>query len=148
MGVAHSDQEVENVVKSVDEAGIALIFCSKVYLHLDKVEELMMNVVPLVLTKENGPKREKLKRLQKEKQEIDNSAHKQVHCVLWLGLGCLSLRTRLFFRLTFWELSWDVMEPIAFFATTGGLLIRYMYFLFTSRDPTYKDLRKRLFLSK
>eukprot|EP01018_Ginkgo_biloba_P004700 Gb_23230 [translate_table: standard] len=170
MGVAHSDQEAEDFVKALDEAGVVLIFRNKVYLHPDKeslwhlingclsmvvgdttvdeVAELVMNAVPLVLTEENDPRREELKRLLKEKQEIDNLAHRQVRCVLWLGLVCLSLQTGLFFRLTFWELSWDVMEPIAFFATTGGLLIGYMYFLLTSRDPTYQDLRKRLFLSK
>eukprot|EP01018_Ginkgo_biloba_P026855 Gb_19903 [translate_table: standard] len=108
----------------------------------------MMKAVPLVLTKENDTKREELKRLQKEKQEIDNNAHKQVRCVWWLGLSYLSLQTRLFFRLPFWELSWDVMEPITFFATTGVLLLGYMYFLLTSRDPTCQDLRKRFFLSK
>ncbi|KAI4307753.1 hypothetical protein L6164_030903 [Bauhinia variegata] len=40
------------------------------------------------------------------------------------------------------------MEPIAFFTTTTGLVIGYAYFLFTSRDPTYQDLTKRLFLSR
>ena len=54
----------------------------------------------------------------------------------------------LFFRLTFWEFSWDVMEPIAFFTTTTGLIIGYAYFLITSRDPTYQDLMKRLFLNR
>ncbi|KAJ0501778.1 putative calcium uniporter protein [Helianthus annuus] len=40
------------------------------------------------------------------------------------------------------------MEPIAFFATTSGIIVGYAYFLITSRDPTYQDLMKRLFLSR
>lgn len=40
------------------------------------------------------------------------------------------------------------MEPIAFFTTATGIVIGYAYFLFTSRDPTYQDLMKRLFLSR
>uniref|UniRef100_A0A0E0BEQ4 Calcium uniporter protein C-terminal domain-containing protein n=1 Tax=Oryza glumipatula TaxID=40148 RepID=A0A0E0BEQ4_9ORYZ len=54
----------------------------------------------------------------------------------------------LFFRLTFWEFSWDVMEPIAFFTTASGLLVGYAYFLITSRDPTYEDFMERLYLSR
>ncbi|KAH9618167.1 hypothetical protein KSS87_000264, partial [Heliosperma pusillum] len=54
----------------------------------------------------------------------------------------------LFFRLTFWEFSWDVMEPIAFFTTASGLVIGYAYFMFTSKDPSYQDLMKTIFLSR
>ncbi|KAF8084552.1 hypothetical protein N665_0713s0005 [Sinapis alba] len=54
----------------------------------------------------------------------------------------------LFFRLTFWEFSWDVMEPITFFTTATGIIVGYAYFLMTSRDPTYQDFMKRLFLSR
>ncbi|WOK94481.1 calcium uniporter protein 2, mitochondrial-like [Canna indica] len=31
---------------------------------------------------------------------------------MWCRLGFLALQTASFMRLTFWELSWDVMEPI------------------------------------
>ncbi|KAG7010461.1 Calcium uniporter protein 5, mitochondrial, partial [Cucurbita argyrosperma subsp. argyrosperma] len=72
----------------------------------------------------------------------------KVRRILWTGLGLAILQVGLFFRLTFWEFSWDVMEPIAFFTTTTGLVIGYAYFLITSRDPTYQDLLKRLFLSR
>ncbi|KAI7740650.1 hypothetical protein M8C21_030148, partial [Ambrosia artemisiifolia] len=44
--------------------------------------------------------------------------------------------------------SWDVMELIAFFVTTSGIIVGYAYFLITSRDPTYQDFMKRLFLSR
>lgn len=86
--------------------------------------------------------------LQEKKEELDELAHKQVRRILWTGLGFSILQVGLFFRLTFWEFSWDVMEPIAFFTTTTGLVIGYAYFLFTSRDPTYQDLMKRLFLQR
>lgn len=86
--------------------------------------------------------------LQEKKEEIDVLAHKQVRRVLWTGMVLAMLSVGLFFRLTFWEFSWDVMEPIAFFTTTTGLVIGYAYFLITSRDPTYQDLLKRLFLNR
>ena len=75
-------------------------------------------------------------------------AHKQVRRILWSGLGLGIGTVGFFFRLTFWEFSWDVMEPVAFFTTTTGLIIGYAYFLMTSRDPTYQDFMKRLFISR
>ena len=110
--------------------------------------DLIQKAVPLALTAENDPMREELKQLLEKKNDIDMLAHKQVRHVLWGGLGAGLLQLGLFFRLTFWEFSWDVMEPIAFFATTTGLVIGYGYFLITSRDPTYQDFMKRLFISR
>ncbi|GLJ37094.1 hypothetical protein SUGI_0751820 [Cryptomeria japonica] len=148
MGVAQSDEEAEDFAKALDAAGVILIFRNKVYLHPEKVAELVMNAVPLALAPEDDHRKQELEKLQKEKEEIDRIARRHVRIVLWTGLCCLSMQTALFFRLTFWELSWDVMEPIAFFVTTGGLLLGYMYFLITSRDPSYQDVMTRLFLSK
>lgn len=113
-----------------------------------QVVDMVRNAVPLALVSDDDPIRHELKVLQKLKEDIDVQAHKQVRRVLWSGLGLAMLQVGLFFRLTFWEFSWDVMEPIAFFTTTSGLVIGYAYFLLTSRDPTYQDLMKRLFLSR
>ncbi|KAD4584295.1 hypothetical protein R6Q59_036803 [Mikania micrantha] len=148
MGVAKSNEEAKGFVEVLDEAGVVLIFRDKVYLHPDKVVDLVRRAVPLALTPENDPRREELRVLQAKQQEISDLAHKQVRCILWTGLGFSLAQISLFFRLTFWEYSWDVMEPIAFFTTTSGLIIGYAYFLFTSRDPTYQDFMKRLFLSR
>ncbi|CAL5424756.1 unnamed protein product [Camellia sinensis] len=112
------------------------------------VVDLVRKAVPLALTSEDDPSREELRQLQEKKEEIDIVAHKQVRRILWSGLGLAVAQVGLFFRLTFWEFSWDVMEPIAFFATATGIVIGYAYFLFTSSDPTYEDLLKRLFLSR
>ncbi|KAM0941117.1 putative calcium uniporter protein [Dioscorea sansibarensis] len=148
MGVARSLEEAAAFARVLDDAGVVLLFRDKVYLHPDKVVDLVRRAMPLALTPENDPRREELKQLQKKKEEIDILAHKQVRRILWSGLGFFIAQIGLFFRLTFWEFSWDVMEPVAFFATTGGLLVGYAYFLFTSRDPTYQDLMKRLFVSR
>uniref|UniRef100_A0A0E0J648 Calcium uniporter protein C-terminal domain-containing protein n=1 Tax=Oryza nivara TaxID=4536 RepID=A0A0E0J648_ORYNI len=113
-----------------------------------KVVELVRRAVPLALSPENDSRKEELKKLQEKKEEIDKLAHKQVRRILWSGLGFFMCQVGLFFRLTFWEFSWDVMEPIAFFTTASGLLVGYAYFLITSRDPTYEDFMERLYLSR
>ncbi|KAI3450174.1 hypothetical protein Pfo_006839 [Paulownia fortunei] len=146
MGVAKSDDEAAAFARVLDDAGVVLLFRDKVYLHPDKVVDLVRRAVPLALLPEDDPRKDELKKLQEKKEEIDMLAHKQVRRILWTGLGLAVVQVGLFFRLTFWEFSWDVMEPIAFFTTTAGIVIGYAYFMFTSRDPSYQDLLKRLFL--
>ncbi|KAK1398033.1 Calcium uniporter protein [Heracleum sosnowskyi] len=147
-GVAKSNEEAAVFARVLDDAGVVLLFRDKVYLHPDKVVDLVRKAMPLALLPDDDPRMDELKKLQERKAELDVMAHKQVRNILWGGLGFSLLQVGLFFRLTFWEFSWDVMEPIAFFTTTTGVVIGYAYFLFTSRDPTYQDLMKRLFLRR
>ncbi|KAL8150378.1 hypothetical protein V2J09_020186 [Rumex salicifolius] len=147
-GIAKSSNEAASFARELDEAGVVLLFRENVYLHPDKVVDMVRRSVPLALTSEDDPRKEELKKLQDEKERLDILAHKQVRRILWSGLGIGVMQIGLFFRLTFWEFSWDVMEPVTFFATTTGLLVSYAYFLFTSRDPTYQDMMQRLFLSR
>ncbi|XP_058198286.1 calcium uniporter protein 5, mitochondrial-like [Rhododendron vialii] len=148
VGVAKSQEEAAAFARVLDEAGVVLIFRDKVYLHPDKVVDLVRRAVPQALTSEDISGMDELKRLQNKKEEIDRLAHKQVRCILWSGLGLAVIQVGLFFRLTFWEFSWDIMEPVTFFTTSTGIVIGYAYFLFTSRDPTYQDLMTSLFLSR
>ncbi|XP_071723269.1 calcium uniporter protein 5, mitochondrial-like [Rutidosis leptorrhynchoides] len=148
IGVAMSVDEAKKIAKAYDDAGDIYIIRDKVYLHPHKVMDMVRKAIPLSLLTDNDPTKEELHKLQAKQEQIDKLAHKQVRCILWGGLGLLLTQASLFFRLTFWEFSWDVMEPITFFTTSSGLILGYAYFLFTSRDPSYEDFMKRLFLSR
>ena len=39
--------------------------------------------------------------------------------LLWAGLASVMAVWGVCFRLTFWELSWDVMEPVTYFIGSG-----------------------------
>lgn len=147
-GAARTHAEAEALARALDHAGVVLLFRDKAYLHPEKVVDLVRRAVPLALAPENDPRKEEFELLREKKEAIDRLAHKQVRRILWSGLGFFMCQVGLFFRLTFWEFSWDVMEPIAFFTTASGLLVGYAYFLITSRDPTYQDFMERLFLSR
>ncbi|XP_057789663.1 calcium uniporter protein 5, mitochondrial-like [Salvia miltiorrhiza] len=150
MGVASTTDDAAAFARVLDDAGVVLLFRDKVYLHPDKVVDLVRKAVPLAMVAEEEAEawKAELQKLQEKKEEIDMAAHKQVRRILWTGLGLAVVQVGLFFRLTFWEFSWDVMEPIAFFTTSAGIVIGYAYFMFTSRDPSYQDLLMRLFLSR
>lgn len=147
-GAARTRGEAEVLARAMDDSGVVLLFRDKAYLHPEKVVDLVRRAVPLALAPDNDTRQAEFKQLQEKKEEIDKLAHKQVRRVLWTGLGFFMIQVGIFFRLTFWEFSWDVMEPIAFFTTTSGLLVGYAYFVITSRDPTYQDFMERMFESR
>ncbi|CAN8305742.1 unnamed protein product [Cochlearia groenlandica] len=148
MGISRSLGEAHVFARVLDDAGVVLILRDKVYLHPHKVVDMIRKAMPLDETPEEDKIKEEFKKLITMKEEIDVLAHKQVRKILWCGLATSMAQIGLFFRLTFWEFSWDIMEPITFFATATGIILGYAYFLMTSRDPTYQDFMKRLFLSR
>lgn len=147
-GAAITDAEAEEVTRNLDEAGVILIFRNRVFLEPEKVAELLAKTMPFHLASENDPRLEELAQLQKEKEEIERIAHRQVRNMLWGALGAFSLQSVIFFRLTFWDLSWDVMEPITFFVTSSSLLAGFFFFVLTHRDPSYHDLMNTLLNNK
>lgn len=79
-----------------------------------------------------------LEKLEKQKAEIDKNARSLVRLELQGGLGFMVIQTAWFMRLTFWDLSWDVMEPICFFVTSVYFIMGYAFFLRTSKEPTFE----------
>lgn len=96
----------------------------------------------------NDPRRAELENLEHQKSQIDEKARSQVRGELYCGLGFLALQTLGFMRLTFWELSWDVMEPICFFATSLHFALAYGFFMRTSKEPTFEGYFQRRFKVK
>lgn len=91
---------------------------------------------------------ELLKKMEDEKAQIDERAEGQVRRELWAGLVFMMAQTVGFMRLTFWELSWDVMEPICFFVTSLYFMAGYAFFLRTSRDPSFEAIFHVRFLAR
>ena len=50
---------------------------------------------------------------------------------VWGGLGYMGLQFGILARLTWWEYSWDIVEPITYFVTYAGLIAMYGYFVLT-----------------
>ena len=82
-----------------------------------------------------------LKPLEELKTEIDSRSAKRTTAVVWGGLAYMALQFGLLARLTWWEYSWDIMEPVTYFVGYGTAMAAYAYFILTrqvSRDqPAY-----------
>lgn len=96
----------------------------------------------------NDPRRKELEDMEKQKAAIDQKARELVRGELYCGLGFVLAQTLAAMRLTFWELSWDVMEPICFFVTSIHFALGYGFFLRTSTEPTFQGYFHRRFLTK
>lgn len=51
----------------------------------------------------------------------------------WVGLGMMSVQFGVLARLTWWEYSWDIMEPVTYFVTYGTAMAAYAYFVLTKQ---------------
>lgn len=108
----------------------------------------MENLISQSISTPNDPRRKELEQMEQQKAVIDQKARAQVQGELYCGLGFLMVQTLGFMRLTFWELSWDVMEPICFFVTSLHFALAYAFFLRTSVEPSFEGYFQRRFKTK
>ena len=69
--------------------------------------------------------------MEKLKLELDSRSTTQSNLAMWMGMGFTSLMFGFFARLTWWEYSWDIMEPVTYFWTYGTTMAMFAYFLIT-----------------
>lgn len=86
--------------------------------------------------------------MEKVKAEIDERAKTLTQRELWAGYGLILAQIIGSMRLTFWELSWDVMEPICYFVSCIYFMVGYTFFLRTSNQPCYNGIYESRFNSQ
>lgn len=60
-------------------------------------------------------------------------AQRKGNMMSWVGLGLMSVQFGILARLTWWEYSWDIMEPVTYFVTYGTAMAAYAYFVLTKQ---------------
>ncbi|XP_050214927.1 calcium uniporter protein 4, mitochondrial [Mercurialis annua] len=143
----NEDQGTE-FAKMLDQCGNVIVLGNIVFLRPDQVAKSIENIIPQSIATPNDPRRKQLEHMDMQKAFIDQQAKAQVKKELYYGLGLMMAQTLGFMRLTFWELSWDVMEPICFFVTSIHFALAYVFFLRTSVEPSFEGYFQRRFKSK
>ncbi|XP_010446739.1 PREDICTED: calcium uniporter protein 1, mitochondrial-like isoform X2 [Camelina sativa] len=134
------------IAKMLDDSGSVIVLGDSVCLRPDQVTKSIEGLLPLPqIRNPNDPRRKELKELEAMKTVIDEKAHSLVRRELWAGLGYLIIQTAGFMRLTFWDLTWDVMEPICFYVTSLYFMAGYTFFLKTSREPSFEGFYQSRF---
>lgn len=146
--VAGSTPEAQRVADALCSAGFVLRFRSQVYLRPDEVAHGMLSALPDTINdleaKANQLEAD-LEPLRKLKHRVDQSAHWRSKAVMWSGFFLLMGQFCTFYWLTWYELSWDVMEPVAYFVSLGTAISFYLFFLLTNEPFDYRPFQQKLF---
>ncbi|VDL69866.1 unnamed protein product [Nippostrongylus brasiliensis] len=86
-----------------------------------------------------------LRPLQEQKLQIEKECEAHTERVMWAGFAAMGIQTGLFARLTWWEYSWDIMEPVTYFATYATVVATFGYYLYTRQTFEYPTARSRIF---
>nr|CAD7262814.1 unnamed protein product [Timema shepardi] len=79
-----------------------------------------------------------LKPLEEKRNELDLLSNRRTNVLTWVGLGLMSVQFGILARLTWWEYSWDIMEPITYFVTYGTAMAAYSYYVLTKQHQSSK----------
>eukprot|EP00878_Enallax_costatus_P004306 GHUV01004537.1.p1 GENE.GHUV01004537.1~~GHUV01004537.1.p1 ORF type:complete len:233 (+),score=69.67 GHUV01004537.1:1781-2479(+) len=133
-GAADTVVEADKRADVLVEAGLVLRFNGIVYLKPREVSELVYRTLP------TNPEhaRRNLAQVEHELDQMDLQ-HKQIRknakrlprFFLWTGFVVLTFQLVAFTYLTWWELSWDVMEPYGYILSLAYSCLAYLYFLLT-----------------
>ncbi|KAL5071989.1 hypothetical protein RYX36_022876 [Vicia faba] len=141
------DQGAE-FARILDESGNVIVLGNTVFLRPEQVAKSIESLMHQSIASPNDPRRKELENMENQKALIDDKAKARVQTELYCGLGFITIQTLGFMRLTFWELSWDVMEPICFFVTSLHFAMAYMFFIRTSTEPTFQGYFNQRFTVK
>lgn len=143
-----NDQGME-FAKKLDHSGDVIVLGNVVFLRPNQVVQAMQELMPMHNPNDHEKERMKeLEEMEDEKTSIDKKAELLVRKEVWFGLGCLVIQTTAFMRFTFWDLTWDVMEPICFYLTSAYFMATYFFFLKTSKEPSFQGFFQARFSTK
>ncbi|GAB2279709.1 hypothetical protein Dimus_014349 [Dionaea muscipula] len=144
------DEEEKGMVyaRMLEDSCAVIVLENSVCLHPQQVVKAIQSLNLLQMPNLSDPRRKEFTEMEEQKKKIDRKAESLVRRELWCGLGYLVVHTAVFTRLTFWELSWDVMEPICYYVASFYLIARYAFFLRTSKEPSFEGFFQSRFASK
>jgi len=87
--------------------------------------------------------REQLTHLEQTKSQLLRSAERRSNMLMYSGLAYMGLQFGFLARLTWWEYSWDIMEPVTYFVTYGTAIACYAYYCITRHEFILPEVRDR-----
>ncbi|KAA0195982.1 hypothetical protein HAZT_HAZT004150 [Hyalella azteca] len=82
---------------------------------MQEIEEIRTQLIPL----------------EKQRSKLVAAAERRATVLMYAGLGYMALQFGFLARLTWWEYSWDIMEPVTYFVTYGTAMACYAYYVLT-----------------
>lgn len=150
-------EEAEAFAKQLEDAMVIMRFKQApawVFLKPERLSKHMHDVLDPDATQSQQAIARKTDQLEKlflekaqldsKKLELDRKAHRKANRFMWYCVGGMVVQASAVARLTWWELSWDIMEPITYLITYGTGIMALIYFGLTRAEYTYESLHSRL----
>lgn len=158
-----SEDQATRLCQSLNDSGVILHFPNSTNKKMQEtlflqpqelnatVHNLLEHYSPAALKLQAEATQAEIRQLKEEvaplkdvRQEMERKAARRANTIVFAGLGYCVLQFLAIGRLTWWELSWDIMEPVTYMLTFGTALIGYTYFVLTGSEYTYEGLKKTL----
>jgi calcium uniporter protein, mitochondrial len=141
-----TEADAQRVCNALITSGSLLRHGDIVFIRPSEIVDVLRHALPAdlpTLRKRLAAAEAALQELETRYNDIRRYANYRSNLVNYAVFGYLVLQWAVLFRLTYWELSWDVMEPAGFFI--GGLssLVSVAYFLKTRKDFNYEVMHSR-----
>ena len=140
-----------DATRAFRDAGAVVVLGDLVYLDGAQVTRDVLHALPAVPGAVYGLDPETLAELESEmaaiQVDVDAAAARAArrsNAIVFGGLVLLCAQLATFVRLTYVELSWDVMEPISYFVGVFNAILLYVYFMVNKRDFSFDDWSKRM----
>jgi hypothetical protein len=86
--------------------------------------------------------------MQEEKRlACEAKARRATTAFAWGGLTYLSVQWGFLARLTWWDYSWDLMEPVTYFIGTGTSILFGAFYVLNRREHSYEVLGEKKHLA-
>ncbi|GJE93134.1 hypothetical protein PsYK624_092930 [Phanerochaete sordida] len=86
---------------------------------------------------------QELQSMEEIKRQCDMEAHRGARRMAVGGLAMLVVYWGTVARLTFWDLGWDVMEPVTYLSGLSMVILGYLWFLYQGREVSYSSVLDR-----
>jgi hypothetical protein len=154
-----NEQESARLCSSLSDSGIIFylstardpVLSKTVFLKPQKISELIHAAfgenklfTGAKSVEEYEKMKEEYKEMLKLKEQLDKKSFRRANFGI-AGVGAyMILQAAVLARLTWWEFSWDIMEPITYFVSFSSAIVGWMYFAIHRSEYTYENLRDSL----
>eukprot|EP00761_Pharyngomonas_kirbyi_P013542 gb/GECH01013571.1/.p1 GENE.gb/GECH01013571.1/~~gb/GECH01013571.1/.p1 ORF type:complete len:327 (+),score=74.31 gb/GECH01013571.1/:1-981(+) len=151
------DQALE-LLKHLHAAGVVLrcrvpsssSLADQVFLHPDRVLELFMATDVAADThvhrvqhhmEDLRQARSELQALEDRRDQLEREASRRANRFVWAGFAFLTVQVAVVARLTWWDYSWDTMEPVTYFLGFGFSIVAYLWYLLRNEEYSFDAMR-------
>ncbi|KAL7673949.1 hypothetical protein ACOME3_000230 [Neoechinorhynchus agilis] len=90
----------------------------------------------------------KLDPLNEVKLKVESVCDRHLSTVLWSSLAYLAFQIGILARWTWYEYSWDIVEPMTYFIGYSSVIGYYAFFILSDKDFNFFNVSKSIYLSK